>query len=308
MTLTKNQCSSCRISLHSYREAVQDSDGTAWHYSRDGERPATRCKGHTSVPPAPAKSSKIIEGEWLYEDELPEGYPYSEMYPFSKLGADGLGGVRIFPKLKSAEPAPPAPEGKELPIKEMENYADKTDSDGAGLPAVAISSSIATQENLVEAAPASDEMQDPGKCPHCNGYHVGGCSGPIPRLTFREPGAPAAQETAGDFKISSEGSIAIPQGKQQAAREFRLSHSNLLVDDLMEAYAASRVQGLEERLGKLVKIAIHAACKRCAVDAPLENGQHYSLDHAFQPAKRFDYQDCPAEPIRAALTEDSHGG
>lgn len=101
MTLTKNQCSSCRISLHSYREAVQDSDGTAWHYSRDGERPATRCKGHTSVPPAPAKSSKIIEGEWLYEDELPEGYPYSEMYPFSKLGADGLGGVRIFPKLKS---------------------------------------------------------------------------------------------------------------------------------------------------------------------------------------------------------------
>lgn len=45
-------------------------------------------------------------------------------------------------------------------------------------------------------APVADEMQDPGKCPHCNGYHVGGCSGPIPRLTFREPGAPAAPEGA----------------------------------------------------------------------------------------------------------------
>lgn len=37
--------------------------------------------------------------EWINEDELPKGYPYHEMYPLSKLGADGLGGVRIFPKI-----------------------------------------------------------------------------------------------------------------------------------------------------------------------------------------------------------------
>ncbi len=42
------------------------------------------------------------EGVWICEDELPEGYPYDEMYPLSKLGADGLGGVRIFPSVGEA--------------------------------------------------------------------------------------------------------------------------------------------------------------------------------------------------------------
>jgi|HubBroStandDraft_3_1064219.scaffolds.fasta_scaffold615966_2 hypothetical protein len=37
--------------------------------------------------------------EWIHEDELPKGYPYAEMFPHSKLGQDGLGGVRLFPKL-----------------------------------------------------------------------------------------------------------------------------------------------------------------------------------------------------------------
>jgi hypothetical protein len=37
---------------------------------------------------------------WINEDELPAGYPYDEMYPHSKLGHDGLGGVRIFPPVK----------------------------------------------------------------------------------------------------------------------------------------------------------------------------------------------------------------
>lgn len=37
--------------------------------------------------------------EWINEDELPEGYPYDRMFPLSKLGHDGLGGVRIFPKV-----------------------------------------------------------------------------------------------------------------------------------------------------------------------------------------------------------------
>lgn len=31
---------------------------------------------------------------WIYEDELPEGYPYDAMYPFSKVD-----GVRLFPAL-----------------------------------------------------------------------------------------------------------------------------------------------------------------------------------------------------------------
>jgi len=44
----------------------------------------------------------FMDGEWLYEDELPEGYPYDEMYPLSKLGLDGRGGVRIFPRLRAA--------------------------------------------------------------------------------------------------------------------------------------------------------------------------------------------------------------
>ena|SRR5215469_2380641 len=41
--------------------------------------------------------------EWINEDELPTGYPYDEMFPFSKLGADGKGGVRIFPKYIQAK-------------------------------------------------------------------------------------------------------------------------------------------------------------------------------------------------------------
>lgn len=36
---------------------------------------------------------------WINEDELPKGYPYDEMFPHSKLGQDGRGGVRIFPKV-----------------------------------------------------------------------------------------------------------------------------------------------------------------------------------------------------------------
>jgi hypothetical protein len=31
---------------------------------------------------------------WIYEDELPEGYPYDEMYPFSRVD-----GVRLFPAI-----------------------------------------------------------------------------------------------------------------------------------------------------------------------------------------------------------------
>jgi len=31
-------------------------------------------------------------GPWLYEDELPEGYPYDEMFQYSKVD-----GVRMFP-------------------------------------------------------------------------------------------------------------------------------------------------------------------------------------------------------------------
>ena len=29
---------------------------------------------------------------WLYEDQLPDGYPYDAMYPYSKVD-----GVRLFP-------------------------------------------------------------------------------------------------------------------------------------------------------------------------------------------------------------------
>jgi hypothetical protein len=40
--------------------------------------------------------------EWIYEDELPPNYPYDEMFPLSKLGHDGRGGVRLFPKVTPA--------------------------------------------------------------------------------------------------------------------------------------------------------------------------------------------------------------
>ena len=42
---------------------------------------------------------QVIPGEWIYEDELPLDYPYDEMFPLSKLGHDGRGGVRLFPKV-----------------------------------------------------------------------------------------------------------------------------------------------------------------------------------------------------------------
>jgi hypothetical protein len=38
----------------------------------------------------------LPDGKWLYEDELPEGYPYDEMFPYSIVD-----GVRLFP----ADPA-----------------------------------------------------------------------------------------------------------------------------------------------------------------------------------------------------------
>ncbi len=53
---------------------------------------------HGAAYPSP----QIIEGKWINEDELPAGYPYDEMWPFSKLGHDGLGGVRIFPAVQAA--------------------------------------------------------------------------------------------------------------------------------------------------------------------------------------------------------------
>lgn len=43
---------------------------------------------------------------WINEDELPKDYPYDAMFPFSKLGPDGRGGVRIFPKLPAGTQAP----------------------------------------------------------------------------------------------------------------------------------------------------------------------------------------------------------
>ena len=46
----------------------------------------------------------IIEDGWINEDELPKGYPYDEMWPHSKLGQDGLGGVRIFPRVRRPLP------------------------------------------------------------------------------------------------------------------------------------------------------------------------------------------------------------
>jgi hypothetical protein len=38
---------------------------------------------------------------WINEDELPKRYPYKKMFPFSKLGHDRRGGVRLFPELES---------------------------------------------------------------------------------------------------------------------------------------------------------------------------------------------------------------
>lgn len=43
----------------------------------------------------------IVQNEWITEDELPKGYPYNAMWRHSKLGPDGLGGTRIFPKVIS---------------------------------------------------------------------------------------------------------------------------------------------------------------------------------------------------------------
>jgi hypothetical protein len=34
--------------------------------------------------------------DWINEDELPDGYPYDEMFPHSIVD-----GVRLFPKLKA---------------------------------------------------------------------------------------------------------------------------------------------------------------------------------------------------------------
>lgn len=47
------------------------------------------------------------DGNWLWEDQLPKSYPYHEMFPFSKLGPDGLGGARVFPDIQPLLAAPP---------------------------------------------------------------------------------------------------------------------------------------------------------------------------------------------------------
>lgn len=52
---------------------------------------------------APAQSLYEAPIEWINEDELPEGYPYEAMFPLSKLGHDGRGGVRIFPKFPQGQ-------------------------------------------------------------------------------------------------------------------------------------------------------------------------------------------------------------
>jgi hypothetical protein len=60
----------------------------------------------TQPLPAPGETTR-----WIHEDELPKGYPYEAMYPFSRLGIDGLGGCRIFPEVKASSPSvEPAPE------------------------------------------------------------------------------------------------------------------------------------------------------------------------------------------------------
>jgi hypothetical protein len=51
-----------------------------------------------NAPVAAPVSAETLE-EWICEDELPRDYPYHEMFPYSKLGPDGKGGVRIFPKV-----------------------------------------------------------------------------------------------------------------------------------------------------------------------------------------------------------------
>jgi hypothetical protein len=61
---------------------------------------------------------------WINEDELPSGYPYDSMFPFSKVDI-----VRMFPVF--APPAPAAPEGwKLVPIQPTPEMLEAVDPHG----------------------------------------------------------------------------------------------------------------------------------------------------------------------------------
>ena len=96
-------------------DGVRDNADTIYKHIRLFLQP------EPAAPPVPAFD------EWICEDELPKGYPYKQMFPFSKLGQDGLGGVRVFPKLSAAPPVPAEPRSAELapaePLKSKSQLA-----------------------------------------------------------------------------------------------------------------------------------------------------------------------------------------
>lgn len=47
------------------------------------------------------KFDALAPGGWIYEDELPEDYPYDAMFPYSRVD-----GVRLFPRLPDRNPNP----------------------------------------------------------------------------------------------------------------------------------------------------------------------------------------------------------
>lgn len=60
----------------------------------------SQCRGSCPLPISPHyQPSAALTGDdngpyWIYEDELPDDYPYDAMFPYSKVD-----GVRLFPAL-----------------------------------------------------------------------------------------------------------------------------------------------------------------------------------------------------------------
>jgi len=73
------------------------------------------------APQVPQNAEPAIVG-WLFEDELPDNYPYDAMFPYSKVD-----GVRMFPVF-----APPAPQAEQprqtvgLTDERWQQIADET--------------------------------------------------------------------------------------------------------------------------------------------------------------------------------------
>lgn len=103
-----------------------------------------------ALPAAPAVQGEPVA--WLYEDELPDNYPYEAMFPYSKVD-----GVRIFPVYS---PQPAEERGKVVVTKDkLGNIVFVTRQDAEGRILSVISESEGTRPDVTQLVEALQAIQ-----------------------------------------------------------------------------------------------------------------------------------------------------